>query len=146
MKSFLNKNVKKKFDLKLKNIISFKIFYTSIKFNQIQSNKHVENSNNCKPNNHPLERKMRTGAFFKKHGWKMIYAAAFGLSGLAGVGVVFAGKGMKSIWNNYRSKNSLGTHTLSKKEIIKKQLQEPKPKIEPKLIKKYTGIQLEHDI
>ena len=102
-----------------------------------------------KLDNHRLNKNVRSKkvrSFFKKNGWKMIYTVAFTLSGLAGVGVVIAGKEMKSMWDNYRKKNSLGIRTLSKKEIIKKQLQEPEPKIEPKLIKKDTCIQLEHDI
>lgn len=53
---------------------------------------------------HVTEKTTGVGAFFKTHRWKLIYTAAFGVSGLAGVGVVLAGRGMKTMWDKYRAK------------------------------------------
>ena len=53
---------------------------------------------------HVTEKTTGVGAFFKTHRWKLIYTAAFGVSGLAGVGVVLAGRGMKTMWDKYKAK------------------------------------------
>lgn len=53
---------------------------------------------------HETEKTTSVGAFFKTHRWKLIYTAAFGASGLVGVGVVLAGRGIKTMWDKYKAK------------------------------------------